>query len=148
MKKYLIVLLSPFLLFACDGGSSGGGDVGVGDGTAPVINRIELMVETGSTYKATKQFSPGNKANSRVYATDPDLDMVKIEYTFYYPDDHTIYLGPIIENLGSQPNAEMGYSGLDGMTVPNISGQVRYEYKITDSKGHTSNVFVGYFIIQ
>ena len=91
---------------------------------------------------ATASFTIGDYVNFEVYATDPDLDMVKLYITQYHPQDSTTpYLGPDLMSLPSQSAVDMIYYPIDPIEVTGPAGSWRIEFQIEDSKGNESNVF-------
>lgn len=120
----------------------------VQDGETPRIRNVELHEYSGQITGDITSFSPGDELFIAISVIDEDLDIVEMTYTFFYPDNTTIYLGPFTENLSSQSGTYDDYEQISGTTIPDISGQVRLECVVKDSKGHTSTAFVKYFNVE
>ena len=125
-------------------GEDTGGDGGiVSSGTAPEIYNVELF-NTSDPNNPTTSFTIGDYYTFKVYAKDPDLDLIHLYVTQYYPDDsNSPFYGPDTKSLSSQLQADVTYNfGPGEITGP--AGSWRIEFQLQDSRGNMSNVWTVY----
>ena len=125
MKK-LFILLSILVFVAC--GSGGGSSPPAPATTAPKITNVEVY---DIDWYLDYSFIIGEFVNFVVYATDPDLDITTLYVTEYYPSDSaTIYSGPTVFSVGSQPAIDVIIFTIDPLLVIGPAGSWLNEYQI------------------
>jgi len=134
-------------IIATGGGGGGGGSAPPPDlGTAPEIWTVEIY---DSNWVETYSFDIGEYFNYKVYATDPDKDMLSLYATQYHPhDSNTPYYGPDLIPLPSQPGVDVVIYNIAPIEVTGPSGTWRVEFQIEDSKGNESNVWKVYSTVS
>jgi hypothetical protein len=124
------------------GGSDGGG----GGGTAPIITGVTL---TDENFNPKLLFNIGDLGNFLCYASDPDLDIDTLFVTQFYPSNSlTPTIGPNVISLPSQSSVDMVYFLIQPEVITGPAGDWRIEFLIEDDKGHDSNTFVVYYVVQ
>ncbi|MCK4820537.1 hypothetical protein KA005_32530, partial [bacterium] len=128
------------------GGGGGGGAPPSPPETAPTISDVNFY---DAYENETYSFTIGEDANFRVYATDPDLDMISCEISQYHPHDSaTPYYGPDTMSLPSQSHTDMVYYSIDPIEVTGPAGSWRIEFQIIDTKGNESNIWRVYSTVS
>ena len=128
------------------GGGGGGGAPPSPPETAPTISDVNFY---DAYENETYSFTIGEDANFRVYATDPDLDMISCEISQYHPHDSaTPYYGPDTMSLPSQSHTDMVYYSIDPIEVTGPAGSWRIEFQIIDAKGNESNIWKVYSTVS
>lgn len=84
-----------------------------------------------------------------IIASDPDLDIVSIEWAIYN-ETGLVEAGPEVTETSTQDSESMEYSFVQDKEISDDAepGSYRITVQIMDSKGHLSRVFTTYAVVK